>query len=225
MLLITETAMDLLENEIVESEGKKSFYIKGIFAQSDVKNRNGRVYPSNILREQVNKFSQNKIANKTSLGELNHPQGPTINLDRASHLIESLDIEENNVMGKAKILSTACGQTARQLMEDGVTLGVSTRGLGTVKYDRKWDANVVNEDFHLATIDIVADPSAPDAFVQGIMEGVEYYFDNDLIIAKPLIERHVDSVQNAINEAVRSKVLDEEKIKIFESFIKKLGTL
>jgi len=176
-----------------ESNGKKSFYITGPFLQGDIKNRNGRIYESRILAKEVQRYNENYINKGRAMGELGHPDGPTVNLDRVSHKITSLMQEGSNFIGKAKILSTPMGRIAEALLNDGVTLGVSSRGMGSLQ--NRNGVNYVGEDFHLATAaDIVADPSAPDAFVQGIMEGKEWIWDNGL-----LKEREVAAVQERLN--------------------------
>ena len=163
-----------------EKSGKKSFFIQGPFLQGDIKNRNGRIYESRILAKEVQRYNENYITKGRAMGELGHPDGPTVNLDRVSHKITSLMQEGSNFIGKAKILSTPMGRIAEALLNDGVTLGVSSRGMGSLQ--NRNGVNYVGEDFMLATAaDIVADPSAPDAFVQGIMEGKEWVWDNGLL--------------------------------------------
>ena len=185
-----------------ESNGKKHFYIQGPFLQGDIKNRNGRIYESRILAKEVQRYNESFIDKNRAMGELGHPDGPTVNLDRVSHKITSLKQEGSNFIGKAKILETPMGRIAGALLNDGVTLGVSSRGMGSLV--QRNGANYVGEDFHLATAaDIVADPSAPDAFVQGIMEGKEWVWDNGL-----LKEQDVDRVRQQINNATASQ-LDE----------------
>ena len=177
------------------STGKKTFHIQGPFLQGDVKNRNGRIYESRILAKEVDRYNENFVNKNRAMGELGHPDGPTVNLDRVSHKITSLKQEGSNFIGKAKILETPMGRIAGALLNDGVTLGVSSRGMGSVQ--SRNGANYVGEDFMLATAaDIVADPSAPDAFVQGIMEGKEWVWDNGL-----LKEQDVQRVKDAINNA------------------------
>jgi len=183
-----------------ESNGKKHFYIQGPFLQGDIKNRNGRIYESRILANEVKRYNENFISKNRAMGELGHPDGPTVNLDRVSHKITSLKQEGSNFIGKAKILETPMGRIAGALLNDGVTLGVSSRGMGSLV--QRNGANYVGEDFHLATAaDIVADPSAPDAFVQGIMEGKEWVWDNGL-----LREQDVDRVRQQINNASASQL-------------------
>jgi hypothetical protein len=177
-----------------ESNGKKSFFITGPFLQGDIKNRNGRIYESRILAKEVQRYNDSYVDRGRAMGELGHPDGPTVNLDRVSHKITSLVQEGSNFIGKAKILSTPMGRIAEALLNDGVTLGVSSRGMGSLQ--NRNGVNYVGEDFHLATAaDIVADPSAPDAFVQGIMEGKEWIWDNGL-----LKEREVAAVRERLNK-------------------------
>ena len=203
MKLIREEieAVELLTEE---KDGKKTFYIKGPFLQGDIKNRNGRIYESRVLAKEVARYHENFISRGRALGELGHPDGPTINLDRVSHNITELYQDGSNFIGKAKILNTPMGKIASGLLGDGVTLGVSSRGMGSLV--QREGANYVGEDFHLATAaDIVADPSAPDAFVQGIMEGKEWVWDNGLLkecdIAK--VKETIDSAPaNRLNEAI-----------------------
>ena len=191
-----------------ESNGKKHFYITGPFLQGDIKNRNGRIYESRILSKEVQRYSENFIDKNRAMGELGHPSGPTVNLDRVSHKITSLKQEGSNFIGRAKILETPMGRIAGALLNDGVTLGVSSRGMGSLV--TRNGTNYVGEDFHLATAaDIVADPSAPDAFVQGIMEGKEWVWDNGL-----LKEHEVEQVYNRLRNAPASQ-LDEA---ILDSF-------
>ena len=179
MKLIREE-IETVEVLYEQSNGKKTFYIQGPFLQGDIKNRNGRIYESRILAKEVDRYNENYIAKNRAMGELGHPDGPTVNLDRVSHKITSLKQEGSNFIGKAKILETPMGRIAGALLNDGVTLGVSSRGMGSL--ESRNDVNYVGEDFMLATAaDIVADPSAPDAFVQGIMEGKEWVWDNGLL--------------------------------------------
>ena len=183
-----------------EKNGKKTFHITGPFLQGDIKNRNGRIYESNILAKEVGRYNEQYIAKNRAMGELGHPDGPTVNLDRVSHKITSLKQEGSNFIGKAKILETPMGRIAGALLNDGVTLGVSSRGMGSLV--NKNGANYVGEDFMLATAaDIVADPSAPDAFVQGIMEGREWVWDNGL-----LKECDVQRVRDTINNVPASRL-------------------
>jgi hypothetical protein len=203
MKLIREE-IETVEVLTESNNGKKTFYIQGPFLQGDIKNRNGRIYESRILAKEVQRYDEQYIAKNRAMGELGHPDGPTVNLDRVSHKITSLKQEGSNFIGKAKILETPMGRIAGALLNDGVTLGVSSRGMGSIT--QRNGANYVGEDFMLATAaDIVADPSAPDAFVQGIMEGKEWVWDNGLL-KECDIQRVKDAINNApthrLNEAV-----------------------
>ena len=214
MKLITET----IENVKIlteERDGKKLLYIEGVFLQSELKNRNGRMYPFDVLNNEVERYNEEYVKSKRALGELGHPDGPTINLDRVSHRITSLRAEGNNFIGKAQILDTPMGQIAKSLLGEGVQLGVSSRGMGSI--EKREDTSVVRDDFMLTTAaDIVADPSAPDAFVNGIMEGKELVWDNGI-----LKESKVDKYQRYINGAPRRE-LEERTLKVFEDFLGKL---
>ena len=196
MKLITET----IENVKIlteERDGKKLLYIEGVFLQSELKNRNGRMYPFDVLNNEVERYNEEYVKSKRALGELGHPDGPTINLDRVSHRITSLRAEGNNFIGKAQILDTPMGQIAKSLLGEGVQLGVSSRGMGSI--EKREDTSVVRDDFMLTTAaDIVADPSAPDAFVNGIMEGKEWVWDNGI-----LKESKVDKYQRYISMTLR----------------------
>ena len=201
---------------VEESEGKKNYFIEGVFMQSDLKNRNGRVYPKSVMETEVKRYTKENIDRKRAFGELGHPDGPTINLERVSHMITELSMDGSNVMGKAKIMDTPYGKIVKNLMDEGATLGVSSRGMGSLKQGRS-GAQEVQGDFYLATAaDIVADPSAPDAFVNGIMEGAEWVWDNG-IIKEVNIERYKQEIQKA---TMRS--LDEAKLRAFEDFLTKL---
>ena len=189
-----------------ESNGKKTFHIQGPFLQGDVKNRNGRIYESRILAKEVNRYNEQYVSKNRAMGELGHPDGPTVNLDRVSHKITSLKQEGSNFIGKAKILETPMGRIAGALLNDGVTLGVSSRGMGSLV--QRNGANYVGEDFMLATAaDIVADPSAPDAFVQGIMEGKEWVWDNGLLKERDL-SNAVTTLQNVPSNRLDEAILD-----------------
>ena len=203
---------------IVESRnGKKNLYIEGVFLQSEMKNRNGRMYPKQTLMREVNRYNENFVEKGRALGELGHPDGPTVNLDRVSHKIVSLKESGNNFIGKAKILSTPMGKIASNLLGEGVKLGVSSRGVGSLQKTRE-GINVVGEDFTLATAaDIVADPSAPDAFVDGIMEGKEWVWDGGIIR-----ERLASKTYKQINTLVDQNKLDEKKLSVFEDFLANL---
>ena len=189
-----------------ENNGKKTFHIQGPFLQGDIKNRNGRIYESRILAKEVNRYNEQYVSKNRAMGELGHPDGPTVNLDRVSHKITSLKQEGSNFIGKAKILETPMGRIAGALLNDGVTLGVSSRGMGSLV--NRNGVNYVGEDFMLATAaDIVADPSAPDAFVQGIMEGKEWVWDNGLLKEKDL-SNAVTTLQNVPSNKLDEAILD-----------------
>ena len=214
MKLITEQ----IENVQIlteEKDGKKLLYIEGVFLQSELKNRNGRMYPFSVLEREVGRYNEEYVKSKRALGELGHPDGPTINLDRVSHRITSLRAEGNNFVGKAQILDTPMGNIAKSLLGEGVQLGVSSRGMGSIQ--KSEDCNVVADDFMLTTAaDIVADPSAPDAFVNGIMEGKEWVWDNGL-----LKEREVAKYQRYMDGANR-RTMEEKTLKVFEHFLSNL---
>ena len=212
MKLIREE-VEAVEVLCEEKGGKKHFYIQGPFLQGDVKNRNGRIYESNILAKEVKRYNESYIDKNRAMGELGHPDGPTVNLDRVSHKITSLKQDGSNFIGKAKILETPMGRIAGALLNDGVTLGVSSRGMGSLV--NRGGVNYVGEDFMLATAaDIVADPSAPDAFVQGIMEGKEWAWDNGL-----LREVEVAAIRDRIERSVTTQTLDEQTLIEFEDFL------
>jgi hypothetical protein len=214
MKLITENIEDI-QILTEEKDGKKNLYIEGIFLQSELKNRNGRIYPFKVLEKEVTRYNEEYVKTGRALGELGHPDGPTVNLDRVSHRITSLKAEGNNFIGKAQILATPMGSIAKNLLEEGVKLGVSSRGMGSI--DRQENANYVMDDFMLATAaDIVADPSAPDAFVNGIMEGKEWVWDNGI-----LQEKTVAKYQRHINESSRRE-LEARTLQVFEHFLSNL---
>ena len=216
--------MKLIREEIESVEiitetvgGKKNLFIKGVFLQSEMVNRNGRLYPFNIMEKEVNRYNKDYVQKGRALGELGHPDGPTVNLDRVSHKITDLRQEGKNFVGKAQILSTPMGKIAESLLKDGVTLGVSSRGIGSLKDNTK-GYKEVGEDFMLATAaDIVADPSAPDAFVQGIMEGKEWVWDGGL-----LKERLANQTRIKIEKASISRELEEQKLGLFQDFLNSL---
>jgi len=215
MKLITELNETVSYVTEAKENGKKNLYIEGVFLQSEVKNRNGRVYPKAVLEREVGRYSEQFISKGRAFGELGHPDGPQINLDRVSHIIESLKSDGSNWIGRAKITDTPMGNIARGLIESGAQLGVSTRGMGSLKLNRE-GVNEVQDDFHLATAaDIVADPSAPDAFVNGIMEGVEYFWENNMIVAR--------NAKNQVEQAVRSREFETKKFEIFENFINQIS--
>ena len=203
---------------IVESKGgKKSLYIEGVFLQGGIKNRNGRMYPVETLAKEVHRYNENFTGKGRALGELGHPDGPTVNLDRVSHKITMLEQRGDNFYGKAKILSTPMGKIASSLLGEGVKLGVSSRGIGSLKEDTD-GIKVVGEDFMLATAaDIVADPSAPDAFVDGIMEGKEWVWEGSI-----LREKKAEITKNRINTLVDQGRLDEQKLNLFNDFLSSL---
>ena len=214
MRLIAEEITDVQFLE-EEKEGKKNYFIEGIFLQAELKNRNNRMYPLATLQKEVAKYNENYIQSGRALGELGHPDGPSINLDRVSHKIISLKEDGNNFIGKAKLLDTPMGRIAKDLLGEGVRLGVSSRGMGSIRKEE--NCNVVMDDFMLATAaDIVADPSAPDAFVNGIMEGKEWVWDNGV-----LKEAAVAQIKQEIDQATLIN-LQERKISAFETFLKSL---
>jgi|TARA_X000000368_G_scaffold361051_1_gene305064 hypothetical protein len=216
MKLITEEISDV--KFITEGKGaKKKMYIEGVFLQGNLKNRNGRMYPVDTLAKEVSRYNESFVAKGRAVGELGHPDGPTVNLDRVSHKIVDLHQEGNNFVGKAQLLETPMGKIAKSLLAEGVTLGVSSRGIGTLKEDRD-GLKVVGEDFQLATAaDIVADPSAPDAFVNGIMEGKEWVWEGGI-----LREQFVDQTKKRINTLVDQKTLEEHKLGLFTDFLSNL---
>ena len=216
MKLITEELSQV--KFITEGKGaKKKMYIEGVFLQGDIKNRNGRMYPVTTLSKEVGRYNENFIKKGRALGELGHPEGPTVNLDRVSHKITSLKQEGNNFVGKAQLLDTPMGKIAKSLIDEGVTLGVSSRGVGSLKEDHK-GCKVVGEDFMLATAaDIVADPSAPDAFVSGIMEGKEWVWEGGI-----LREHQATITKKRINTLVDQGRLEEHKLNLFSDFLSNL---
>ena len=214
MKLISEEVQNA-EYLVEETNGEKSYKIKGIFLQSNMKNRNGRVYPKEILEQEVNRYNKEFIQKKRAFGELGHPDGPTVNLERVSHMIQSLTPDGDNFIGEAKIMDTPYGRIVKGLIDEGAQLGVSSRGMGSII--QRNGANYVKDDFYLATAaDIVSDPSAPDAFVEGIMESKEWVWDNGV-----LVERDIQAWKREIQEA-KSRAIDEAKLKVFDSFLKKL---
>ena len=214
MKLIAEQIQDV--EYIVEEKGdKKEMKIRGIFMQADQKNRNGRVYPMGVLQKEVTRYNKEFVAEGRAFGELGHPEGPTVNLDRVSHMITKLEANGKNFVGEAKLLSTPMGEIAKALIKDGGKLGVSSRGMGSL--ENKSGANYVKDDFYLATAaDIVADPSAPQAFVEGIMEGKEWVWDNGL-----LKEVEIAKIKDRINEGVRRKQSNVSALE-FAKFLSKL---
>lgn len=210
MKLIKEIHQDLEYITEENSGGKKNTFIKGVFMQSEQQNKNGRIYPKSVLEKEIERYQQ-MISEKRSLGELGHPPNPAINLNQVSHLITELKWAGNDIIGTAKVLDTPYGKIAKNFIEEGVRLGVSSRGLGSLK--ERNGVNEVQNDFHLATVDIVADPSAPDAFVEGIMENAEWICENG-IWKSVQIEIAQKTIKNS-----SSKNLNETKLKIFESFL------
>ena len=216
MKLITEVVEDI--NILTEeTNGKKTHFIEGIFLQSNLQNRNGRVYPKEVMAKEVERYNESYVKANRALGELGHPDGPSINLDRVSHMIVSLKEDGDNYIGKAKLMDTPMGNIAKGLIEGGAKLGVSSRGMGTLK-PNKDGINEVQDDFYLATAaDIVADPSAPDAFVQGIMEGKEWVVVNGV-----WMEQQCDMTKRYIKKASK-KELEEAKLRVFESFLNRVS--
>ena len=214
MKLITEMIEDV-QYLVEESEdGKKNHFIQGVFMQAEQKNRNGRVYKKGILENEVKRYNESFVRKNRALGELNHPQGPTVNLDRVSHMIKDLKFEGNDCVGKAKLLDTPMGNIAKNLVKEGAQLGVSSRGMGSL--EEKNGVNYVKDDFMLSAVDIVADPSAPNAFVNGIMEGKEWIWDNGVIREKEIHEYH-----RMIQKASRRE-LEEKALFAFKDFMSKL---
>jgi len=212
MKLITEHTNEI--EYLTEGKGKEQ-YIKGIFMQSDIKNQNGRVYPHAVLQKEVKNFNTKYVNEGRALGELGHPMGPVINLDRVSHVIKELKEDGKNFVGKAKVMDTPNGKIVKNFISEGVKLGVSSRGMGSLKMNKK-GVNEVQSDFVLSTIDIVADPSAPDAFVNGIMEGKEWVWENGVII-----EKDIDAMKKIIMNA-KMKDLEQKKLEVFQKFLQNL---
>ena len=219
MKLIKEVTEEIKYiSELNEETGKKSHFIEGVFLQSNLKNRNGRMYPKEVMQKEVARYTKESIDKKRAYGELGHPDGPTVNLDRVSHMIVGLKEDGDNYIGRAKILDTPMGRIAKELIDEGASLGVSSRGLGSLK--ERNGVNEVQEDFMLATAaDIVADPSAPDAYVQGIMENKEWTFVNGIWQEKELEE------SKAKIRAASTKELEAVKLEVFESFLTKLSKI
>ena len=212
MKLITEHTNEI--EYLVEGKGKEQ-YIKGIFMQSDIKNQNGRVYPHAVLKKEVSNFNRKYVNEGRALGELGHPMGPVINLDRVSHVIKELTEDGKNFIGKAKVMDTPNGKIVKNFISEGVKLGVSSRGMGSLKANKK-GVNEVQKDFVLSTVDIVADPSAPDAFVNGIMEGKEWVWENGVIK-----EQDIDAMKKTIMNA-KMKELEQKKLEVFQKFLQNL---
>ena len=214
MKLITEQ-VENVEYICEDVGGKKNYKIRGVFLQSEIKNRNGRTYPRETLAKEVARYNKEFVNQKRAFGELGHPDGPTVNLERVSHMITKLYPEGKNFIGEAKIMNTPYGKIVKGLIDEGAQLGVSSRGMGSL--ETRGGANYVKDDFYLATAaDIVADPSAPDAFVEGIMENKEWIWDNGV-----LVERNIDAWKREIESAKRH-ALAEAKAKVFENFLKNL---
>ena len=214
MKLITETIEDV-QILTEETNGKKDYKIKGVFMQADIKNRNGRIYPVETLAREVRRYTKEFIEKKRAFGELGHPDGPTVNLERVSHMITSLKPEGKNFIGEAKVMDTPYGKIVKNLIDEGAVLGVSSRGMGSIQ--QPGGRNLVGKDFYLATAaDIVADPSAPDAFVEGIMEGKEWVWDNG-VLKSVTIEKYKSEI-----EKTKREELAEKKSKIFADFVSKL---
>jgi hypothetical protein len=216
MKLISETIEEIKLICEAKEDGGKNYFIEGIFLQGNMQNRNRRYYDVNILDREVTKYNESFVQTGRALGELGHPDGPTINLDRVSHKIVSLTREDNNFIGKAKLLETPMGKIAKSLLDEGIKLGVSSRGIGSL--EEKNGINYVKDDFMLATAaDIVADPSAPDAFVNGIMEGKEWIWDNGRIT-----ESKVNYMKSYVNSSANKTELIERQIQVFDNFLKSL---
>ena len=214
MKLISEE-ISQAEYIVEEANGKKDYKIRGVFLQSEIRNRNGRVYPVDILNKEVKRYNAEFINKKRAFGELGHPDGPTVNLERVSHMITKLYPEGKNFIGEAKIMNTPYGKIVKGLIDEGAQLGVSSRGMGSL--EQRGGANYVKDDFYLATAaDIVADPSAPDAFVEGIMENKEWIWNNGV-----LVEKNIDAWKREIESAKRN-ALAEAKVKVFQNFLKNL---
>lgn len=201
--------------EVDEKTGEKDYYIEGIFMQSEQKNRNGRVYPKSVLMDEVKRYNNEYVKKNRAMGELNHPQGPTVNLDRVSHIIKELREDGDDVYGKAKIMDTPMGKIAKNLIDEGAKLGVSSRGMGSLKANKN-GVNEVQKDFMLAAVDIVADPSAPNAFVNGIMEGAEWVWDNGV-----LRQQTIDEYKTVIEKTSKEN-LEEKTLELFNDFLSKL---
>ena len=214
MKLISELVEEVKYLVEAKEDGKKDFYIEGVFLQGNLKNRNNRIYKTETLDREVNRYIKEYVEKNRAFGELGHPSGPTLNLERSSHITKSLKREGDNFVGKAKILDTPYGNIVKNLMQEGAQLGVSSRGMGSIKTNKD-GIQEVQDDFHLATAaDIVADPSAPDAFVRGIMEGVEWVWDNGILKAEK-----IEEMKNTIQKTPR-KNLNEVKLKLFEQLLK-----
>ena len=215
MRLITEHTEDIQIITETNDKGTKDYYIEGIFMQADKKNRNGRLYPGKILNNEVKRYSSDYVKTGRAMGELGHPEGPTLNLERVSHLIKELNTNGSDITGKAKVMDTPYGKIVKNLIDEGVKLGVSSRGMGSLKKNDD-GVNEVQEDFMLAAVDIVADPSAPDAFVEGIMEGVEWVWENGI-----LTQRALENCKCRISKASKRE-LEEIKLEEFKNFLRRM---
>ncbi|NBW15493.1 MAG: primosomal protein [Caulobacteraceae bacterium] len=214
MKLITETTQSEIQVLTEEKNGQKNYFIKGVFMESDTKNRNGRVYPGEIMEKEIGRYNNEYVKQNRAMGELGHPEGPTVNLERVSHIIKNLSVDGKQIIGEAKIMDTPYGKIVKNLIDEGAKLGVSSRGMGSLK--EQDGVNVVQEDFMLAAVDVVADPSAPNAFVNGIMEGKEWIWDNGVL--KPVvIEQYKKVIKNT-----PSRKLEEQAMNLFKDFISKL---
>ena len=213
-LILEQQDSDISVITEAKQNGKNEVFIEGIFMMADSKNRNGRIYESKVLQPAVQKYIEEQVKTGRAVGELNHPDGPTINLDKVSHLITKLEWNGTNVIGKAKILDTPMGQIVKGLLEGGVKLGVSSRGMGSL--EQREGVNYVKDDFHLATVDIVQDPSAPSAFVNGIMEGVEWIYENGIL--KP---QEIEEIETEIKRTPKAQ-LAEAQVRVFQHFLSKL---
>ena len=217
MKLISEHFSDEVEYITEQADdGKKNYKLKGVFLQAEIKNRNGRVYPFEVLEKEVARYNKEFINENRAYGELGHPEGPTVNLDKVSHMVTSLQPDGKNFIGEAKVMSTPMGNIVRNIMDDGGKLAVSSRGMGSLT--KKNGANYVNDDFYLATAaDIVADPSAPNAFVDGIMEGKEWVWENNI-----LKEQELRTIKQGLDNAANKKVIEEMKVSAFAKLMNSL---
>ena len=223
MKLIKELVEDVQYIKESSEDGKKTYYIEGIIMQGDIKNRNGRVYPKEVLMKELSRYNENYVSKRRAFGELGHPQGPTINLDRASHLFTELKEDGSNVIGRAKVMDTPMGKIVKNIIDDGGQLGISSRGMGSLKKSRDGIMEVQN-DFMLATAgDIVADPSAPDAFVNGIMEGVEFYYD--IASGTWQSQKAFEEIEEEVRQTARvsAKELEEKASYLFSKFLDSLS--
>lgn len=215
MRLMTEHTDNIQIITEDNKDGSKNYYIEGIFMQADTKNRNGRMYPTEILTNEVKRYNKEYVKSGRAMGELGHPEGPALNLERVSHLIKELNTEGTNITGKAKVMDTPYGKIVKNLIDEGVKLGVSSRGMGSIKPDKD-GVNVVQEDFMLAAVDIVADPSAPDAFVEGILEGVEWVWESGI-----LTQRELENCKCNISKASKRE-LEKVKLEEFRCFLRRM---